>query len=128
MKFSLRKILACSAAIILFSAGYAAGMNRFGMPKTLIHVVIIQWKPTASAAERRKVIDGVKQMAAAIPGIRNIWLKPARVGSLKWNTAFAIEFANRAAAARYATNPTHAAWSKLEQAARADSLNVQITN
>jgi Stress responsive A/B Barrel Domain len=128
MKFPLRRILALSAVLIVFSAGYAAGVNRFGMPKTILHVVIIQWKPTASAAQRQQVIDGVRQMAAEIPGIRNVWIKPARVGSLKWNTAFAIEFSSPAAAARYANNPAHAAWSKLEQAARADSLNVQITN
>lgn len=128
MKLSLRRVLTICVALIIFSAGYAAGVNRFGMPKTILHVVIIQWKPTTSAAERQKVMDGVKQMAAQIPGIRNIWIKPARVGSLKWNTAFAIEFYNPAAAARYANNPAHAAWSKLEQAARQDSLNVQITN
>ena len=128
MKLPLRIGLVLCAVLVVFSVGYAAGMNRYGMPKTLIHVVIIQWKPTTSMAERQKVIDGVKQMAAAIPGIEDIWIKPVRVGSLKWNTAFAIEFANQAAANRYANNPVHAAWSKLEQVAREDSLNVQISN
>lgn len=128
MKTKFRIALALAAILGIFSLGYAAGANRFGMPKTLLHVVIIQWKPTATAAQKKAVIDGVRVMAERIPGIRNIWLKPARVGSLKWNTAFAIEFANRAAAARYATDPNHAAWAKLEQAARLDSLNVQITN
>jgi hypothetical protein len=128
MKLQMRNVLVFAAALTVFSAGYAAGVNRFGMPKTLIHVVIIQWKPTTSAAERQKVIDGVRQMALEIPGIENIWIKPVRVASMKWNTAFAIEFSSAAAAARYANNPVHAAWSKLEQAAREDSLNVQISN
>jgi hypothetical protein len=116
------------ATLAVFSAGYAAGANRFGMPKTVLHVVIIQWKPTATAAQKQAVIEGVRQMAASIPDIRNIWIKPARMASLKWNAAFVIEFANRAAADRYATDPAHAAWVRLEEIARLDSLNVQVTN
>lgn len=128
MKLLMRMALALCAALLVFSAGYAAAVNHYGMPKTLIHVVIIQWKPTTTMAERQKVIDGVKQMAASIPGIENIWIKPVRIASLTWNTAFVIEFANQAAANRYASSPVHAAWSKLEQAARQDSLNVQVSN
>jgi antibiotic biosynthesis monooxygenase (ABM) superfamily enzyme len=128
MKSRLRTILAFTAILVIFAAGYAAGANRFGMPKTILHVVIIRWKPGTTAAERQKVIDGVREMAASIPGIRNIWIKPARMASLKWNAAFVIEFANRAAAARYADAPSHKAWAKLEEAVRADSLNVQVTN
>jgi antibiotic biosynthesis monooxygenase (ABM) superfamily enzyme len=128
MKSRLRTMIAFTAILVIFAAGYAAGANRFGMPKTVLHVVVIQWKPGSSAADRKKVMEGVRQMAAAIPGIRNVWIKPARMASLKWNAAFVIEFANRAAAARYADAPAHKAWARLEEAVRADSLNVQITN
>lgn len=128
MNKKLRTALLLTAVLAIFSAGYAAGANRFGMPKTILHVVIIQWKPTTTPAQKQAVIEGVRQMAARIPGIRNIWIKPARMASLKWNAAFVIEFANRAAADRYAKDPAHAAWAKLEEAARAASLNVQVTN
>lgn len=123
-----RTVILFLAILGVFSAGYAAGVNRFGMPKTIVHVVIIQWKPTTTAAQKKAVIDGVREMAARIPGIRNIWIKPVRMASLKWNYAFAIEFANQAAVNRYASDPTHAAWARLEEAARLDSLNVQIGN
>ena len=128
MKSRLRGFLILIALLSVFTVGYAAGLNRFGMPKTILHVVIIQWKPGTSAADRQKVIDGVREMAVRIAGIRNIWIKPVRIGSLRWNTAFAIEFENQAAANRYANDPNHAAWDKLEEATRADSLNVQISN
>jgi len=141
----IRTALLFAATLAIFSAGYGAGVNRpdafrdtgrsvssgsdrFGMPKTVLHVVIIRWKPGTTAAQKQAVIDGVREMAARIPGIRNIWVKPARVGSLTWNAAFAIEFADRAAADRYANDPAHAAWAKIEEAVRANSLNVQITN
>jgi hypothetical protein len=128
MKPKPRTLLLLVAILAFFSAGYAAGLNHFGMPKTIVHVVIIQWKPTTTAAQRQAVINGVRNMAEHIPGILNIWLKPVRVASLTWNYAFVIEFANQAAANRYATAPIHRAWSKLEQAARLDSLNVQVSN
>lgn len=128
MNRNLRIALLFTAILAVFSAGYTAGVNRFGMPKTVLHVVIIQWKPTATPAQKQAVIDGVRQMAAQIPGIRNVWIKPVRMASLKWNAAFVIEFANRAAADRYASDPAHAAWAKLEDAARLDSLNVQVSN
>ncbi|MDE3135817.1 MAG: Dabb family protein [Acidobacteriota bacterium] len=128
MNTKFRIALVLVAILAVFSAGYAAGVNHFGIPKTVLHVVIIQWRPTATAEQKQAVIDGVRQMAASIPGIRNIWIKPVRMASLKWNAAFVIEFANRAAADRYATDPAHAAWAKLEEVARLDSLNVQVTN
>lgn len=128
MTSKFRTVILILAILGVFSAGYAVGVNRFGMPKTVLHVVIIQWKPTTTAAQKKEVIDGVRKMAASIPGIRNIWVKPVRMASLKWNYAFAIEFANRTAISRYANDPTHAAWAKLEEMARLDSLNVQIGN
>ncbi len=121
-------ILLVLAVVGVFSAGYAAGVNHFGMPKTIVHVVIIEWKPSTTAAQKKAVVQGVRTMAEQIPGIENIWVKPVRVASLKWNYAFAIEFANQAAANRYASAPSHSAWAKLENAARLDSLNVQIGN
>lgn len=128
MKHRLRTILALTAILIVFAAGYAAGANRYGMPKTVLHVVIIQWRPGTSAADRQRVIEGVRRMAAELPGIRNIWIKPVRMASLKWNAAFVIEFDNQAAADRYAASAAHKAWAQLEESMRADSLNVQVSN
>jgi hypothetical protein len=128
MNTKCRVVIGLFAILAVFSAGYAAGVHRFGMPKTVLHVVIIRWKPDATPAQKKAVIDGVRQMAASIPGVRNIWIKPARMASLQWNTAFVIEFDSRAAADHYATDPAHAAWVKLEEAARLNSLNVQVTN
>lgn len=128
MNILLRTAGTLVAVVGLFGSGYALAAYRYGRPKTVLHVVILKWKPGTSPAQRQQVIEGVARMAATIPGIRNIWLTPVRIGSLDYNAAFAIEFADRAAAERYASAPTHARWAELEQAARASSLNVQLTN
>ncbi len=128
MHVRLRVEIVALAALLIWGSGYLLAAARYGRPKTVLHVVVLKWKPGTTAEQRRAVLDGVQQMAARIPGIRNIWLTPVRIGSLDYNAAFAIEFADRAAAERYATHPAHQAWAALEQAARATSLNVQLTN
>jgi hypothetical protein len=128
MHVRLRVEIVALAALLIWGSGYLLAAARYGRPKTVLHVVVLKWKPGTTAEQRRAVLDGVQQMAARIPGIRNIWLTPVHIGSLDYNAAFAIEFADRAAAERYATHPAHQAWAALEQAARATSLNVQLTN
>ncbi len=120
--------LGAAATAALFFAGYAAGQNRYGTPKTIIHVVTVQWKPGTTPAEQQKVLDGVRQMAAEIPGIKNVWLKSERVQPRNYDAVFAIEFENRAAADRYAESPVHKAWDQQYLAIRQASLSVQVGN
>ena len=72
----LAPLLAFSSA---FAGGYLLGHNNVhnnvGQPKTVIHAVSIQWKPGVSQADRDKVLAGVKEMAEATPGVKNIWVK-----------------------------------------------------
>ncbi len=112
----------------LFFGGYAAGENRFGQPKTILAISLIKFRPGVSDAEGQKAIDGVKQMAAQIAGIKNIWLKPARMEPRDFDAAFVIEFVDRAAADRYADSPIHDAWSKQLQQIRLTSISPQVTN
>jgi hypothetical protein len=114
----------------LLGAGYAAGQaaNKFGMPKSIIHVVVVKWKEDASEADRQKAIEGVKKMAGQIPGIRNIWIKAARIAPRDYHAAFVIEFKDRAAADLYAEHPAHEEWMKHYIPIRESSLSPQITN
>ena len=46
------KILGATlAAVSLFASGYVAGQNKFGQPKTIIHMVILK---VASRCRRRR--------------------------------------------------------------------------
>ncbi len=128
MNARLRITIAVLAAGVIFFSGYAAGQNKFGQPKTVIHISLIKWNADASAADKQKALDGVKEMAAQIPGIKNIWTKAARMQPRDYNDAFVIEFADRAAADRYAESPLHKAWSEKFLAIREASISPQITN
>jgi hypothetical protein len=109
-------------------ATWLVAQNKFGVPKTIIHVSVIQWKEGVSAADKKQVLDGVKEMAAKIPGIKNVWTKALRVQPEGYHDAFVIEFENQAAADRYAKDPVHDTWTEALGKIREASLSPQITN
>ncbi len=122
--------IALVTTLMTFSAAatWLVAQNSFGTPKTIIHVSVIQWKEGVSAADKKQVLDGVKEMAAKIPGMKNVWTKALRVQPQGYTDAFAIEFENQAAADRYAKDPVHEAWTEALAKIREASLSPQITN
>jgi hypothetical protein len=115
-------------AVALFSAGYAAAQAHFGQPKTVLQISIIKFNEGVTDEQGQHVIDGVKQMAAKIPGIKNVWLKAARMEPRDFDAVIVIEFVDRAAADRYAESPVHEAWSRELQKIRLTSVSPQVTN
>jgi hypothetical protein len=116
-------------ALGLFAGGYVAGQNRFGQPKTVLHLVMIKWSPVATDADKQKALDGVKDMAGKIPGVKNVWIKAERLQPRgQFDSAFAIEFKDRDAADTYAESPLHAAWEQQYVPLRAVSISEQLTN
>ena len=79
-------------------------------------------------AEKQQAIDGIKDMGAKIPGIKNIWIKGERMQPRDFNAAYAIEFRDRAAADAYAESAVHAAWEAQYVPLRAASVSIQVTN
>ena len=119
-------ILAASA---IFAGGYVAGQNKFGQPKTIIHMVILKWRPGVADADKQRALAGVKEMAAKVPGIRNIWIKADRIQPRDFNAAYAIEFKDRDAADAYAESSLHAEWEqKYYVPIREVSISEQVTN
>jgi hypothetical protein len=109
-------------------ASTVSAQNRFGQPKTVIHVVVYKWKNTASEDDKQQALNGIKTLAARIPGIKNIWLKTQRNQIRDFDGVYAIEFANPEAAADYAENPKHDVWRKKWEDLRENSLSFQVSN
>ncbi|MFQ5778466.1 MAG: Dabb family protein [Terriglobia bacterium] len=112
----------------VFLAGVAVGQNQYGTPKTVLHVVSLQWKEDSTEAQQQRALDGIKEMAATIPGIKNVWLSPDRVQPRAFHTAFALEFESREAADTYGEHPAHEAWYEIYMPIRQQSRSLQITN
>src|SRR5215469_8291275 len=136
MKPLQKRMAQIALGAALFISGVAAGtlharsaaQNRFGQPKTVLHVVVYKFRDDVSNYDREKAIAGIKDMAGKIPGIKNIWLKTERNQARDFSGVYAIEFTNAEAAADYAESPVHEAWSKSWQQKRENSLSFQVSN
>jgi stress responsive alpha/beta barrel protein len=132
-----RRSIQITMGIALFLAGSIAGsaltqkvsaVNRFGQPKTVIHVVAYKFRAATSQNDQDQAINGIRDMAGKIPGIKNIWLKTERNQMRDWSGVYVIEFASPEAAADYAESPLHETWRKKWEALRENSLSFQISN
>ena len=137
MTSSMKRALQMALGGAIFIAGTAAGslyarntatQNRFGQPKTVLHVVVYKFRDNVSNYDRQRAISGIKDMAGKIPGIKNVWLKTSRNQVKDFSGVYAIEFTSAEAAADYAESPVHEAWSKTWQEQRENSLSFQISN
>jgi hypothetical protein len=128
MTTSIRITLVATLMVLSAATSWLLAQNSFGTPKTIIHVSIIQWKEGVSAADKKQVLDGVKEMAAKIPGMKNVWTKALRVQPEGYHDVFVIEFENQAAADRYAKHPVHDTWTEALAKVREASISPQITN
>ena len=136
MNFSHHLIKPITAAV-LFLAGIVTGslatkqvfaLNKYGMPKTVVHVVAYKFKDTTSQNDQEQAIAGIQDMAAKIPGIKNIWLKTERNQIRDFSGVYIIEFTSAEAAADYAESRIHDAWRKKWEALRENSLSFQVSN
>jgi hypothetical protein len=130
-------LMQMAAGGLLFLAGAASGMvstqhasavNKFGQPKTVIHVVAYKFRDATSQNDQEQAIAGIKDMAARIPGIKNIWLKTERNQIRDWSGVYVIEFISAEAAADYAESPIHEAWRKKWEQLRETSVSFQVSN
>jgi hypothetical protein len=137
MRFANRRMIQMFCATLLFTAGIAVGsvltrhvsaVNRFGQPKTVVHVVAYKFRDATSMNDQEQAIAGIKDMAAKIPGIKNIWLKTERNQIRDFSGVYVIEFTSAEAAADYAESPIHDAWRKKWEQLRENSLSFQVSN
>ena len=124
----VRALAVTAGALAVFGAGVLAGANTFGTPKSVLHVVTVQWKSTATAEQKAAAIDGVKKMAGEIPGIKNVWLKTRKVQPREYSNVIVMEFQDQAAFDRYAADPAHKAWEKVYLPVREESRTQDVTN
>jgi len=137
MTSTMKRAVQIALGTTIFIAGAATGslhersvaaQNKFGQPKSVLHVVVYKFRDATSENDRQQVLDGIKDVARKVPGIKNVWLKTQRNQIKDFSGVYAIEFASPDAAADYAESPAHEAWSKQWQNLRENSLSFQISN
>ena len=122
-----KSLLAAAAVLALVSTGILLGAS-FGKPKSVIHVVTIKWKPGTTPDQIKAAADGVEKLAAALPGIKNVWTRAIKVQGSGYTHAFVMEFESEAALKKYAGSAAQSEWYKVYMPIREESTTHDITN
>lgn len=121
-----RRVLLGCAVMVIFAVGVVIGQNKFGQPKSVLHIVTVKWKEGTTDAQKQKAIDGVKTMASKYAGIKNVWLKPLKVQGT--DAVMVMEFADEAALKAYVDTPAQKEWYEAYIPIRGQSQTHDITN
>jgi len=126
MNSILRKTLLLCATATVLALGVVASQNKFGQPKSILHIITVQWKADSTPEQRQAAIDGVKTMASQIPGITNVWLNKIKVQGK--DNVIVMEFKDQAAFDAYTDHPAHKKWEEIYLPIREQSQTHDITN
>ncbi|QQS48871.1 MAG: Dabb family protein [Acidobacteriota bacterium] len=124
----MKSIVAGCALLAVFAAGIVVGQNKFGQPKSVLHIITVKWKAESTPEQQQKALDGVKTMAAKIPGITNVYLRTIKVQPGDYNNVIVMEFKDEAAFAAYADHPAHREWEQIYIPIRGESRSHDVSN
>jgi len=117
--------IACIAAALMATAVMAADTA----PKTVIHVITIQWKSTATPAQIEKAIQGAEALPSEYPGIKRVWTKAIKKQLPEgYTNVIVMEFASEDALQKYAGSAAQKKWYELYMPIREESRTSDITN
>lgn len=112
-------LLACSAVAVSAQTATAA--------KSVIHVVTVTWKDSATAEQIKAALDGAQKLPAAYPGVTRVWTKTLKAQGDHKN-AIVMEFASEQALKDYTDSAAQKEWYKLYMPIRDRSTTFDITN
>jgi len=141
LTLSLKKAFVAGALLIALGAAAGFAANKYGKPKSVIHVVTLYYKDGTTDDQKKSVMDAIEKMASEVPGIKNVWLKSTKVqgaysekqsdGTFKprpFTDAFVIEFEDQSAFEKYSNHPAHKTFEELYIPLRGRSSTHDITN
>lgn len=126
MNKSTNIIFAAMLGCALFGAGLMIGtaQSKAEKPKSVIHVVTLDWKADAKPEQIKAALDGVANMN--YPGLKRVWLRSIK--SQTKQAAFAMEFESEKALEDYAGSEAQKEWYKVYLPVREESVTSDITN
>ena len=116
-------VLCCCAAFFVAGVLFARGVEK---PKSVIHVVTLDWASGASKADIQRALDGVAKMGESYEGITRVWLRSIK--SQTKQAAFVMEFESEQALEDYAGSDAQKEWYKAYMPVRGSSTTSDITN
>ncbi len=115
----------CAAGLATAAAAFAADTK----PKSVLHVITIQWKSDATPAQIDRAIKGAEALPSQYPGITRVWTKPIKKQLPEgYQHVIVMEFASEDALQKYADSPAQKKWYEVYMPIREESRTSDITN
>ena len=96
-------------------------------PKSVIHVITVQWKASATPAQIQKAIQAAENIN--YPGIKNVWTKPIKMQLPEgYKHIIVMEFESEDALKKYAGSAAQKQWYDVYMPIREESRTHDITN
>ncbi|HYI94996.1 MAG TPA: Dabb family protein [Bryobacteraceae bacterium] len=119
-----KTLLAIFAALALMTTSVFAAP---GKPKSVIHVITIQWKAGTTDAQIAKALKAAETMN--YPGLKNVWTRPIKMQLDEgYKNIIVMEFESEEALKKYADSPAQKAWYEVYMPIRGESRTHDITN
>jgi len=116
---------ACATFTLLATSLFAADTK----PKTVIHVISVQWKADATPAQIDKAIKAAEALPSEYPGITHVWTKPIKKQLPEgYSHVIVMEFASEDALTKYAGSAAQKKWYEVYMPIREESRTSDITN
>jgi len=111
--------------LVIAAAGLAGTAPN--KPKSVIHVITIQWKADATPEQIQKAIRASENIS--YPGIKNVWTKPIKMQLPEgYKHIIVMEFESEEALKKYADSPAQKQWYDVYMPIREESRTHDITN
>ena len=119
------RTISLSLLLAILAAGFATAAPK--KPKSVIHVITIQWKADATAEQIQQALRAAENID--YPGIKNVWTRPIKMQLPEgFKHIIVMEFESEEALKNYADSPAQKKWYEAYMPVREESRTHDITN
>ena len=120
-----RTVLTLFAALAFMAAGILVAAPA--KPKSVIHVITVKWKPTATPEQIQQALRAAETMD--YPGLKNVWTRAIKMQLPEgYKNIIVMEFESEEALKKYADSPAQKKWYDIYTNVREESRTHDITN
>ena len=105
----------------------ATTQNSETAPKSVIHIVTVNFKQGTTPEQIQAAVDGVHALPSKYKGITRVWTRAIKNQTDK-SHIFVMEFASEQALKDYADSDAQKEWYKVYEAIRERSVTSDVTN
>ena len=120
-----KKVLAAFVTLLVVLAVSLTAAPK--KPKSVIHVITIQWKEGTTPEQIAAALKAAETMD--YPGLTNVWTRPIKMQLDEgYKNIIVMEFASEEALTKYADSPAQKKWYEVYMPIRGESRTHDITN